>query len=230
LDKCSILIPTYNERDNIQELTKRIWESLSSTDFEVIFIDDDSPDNTAEVAEKLSELYGDIKVLKRPDKLGLASAVLDGMRIAEGNIIAVMDADLQHPPELLPVMLEKAKNGCDIVVASRNVEGGGVEGWSLIRRLESWGATKLAHLLLPKSRSVRDPMSGFFMFRRRIIDNADLNPTGYKILLEILIKGDFKRVTEVPYIFKPRKSGKSKLGLREILRYLIHIFKLKKGS
>jgi len=206
LDKCSILIPTYNERDNIQELTKRIWESLSSTDFEVIFIDDNSPDNTAEVAEKLAEVYGNIKVLRRPSKLGLASAVLDGVKVAAGNIIAVMDADLQHPPEVLPLMFEKA-NGYDIVVASRYVDGGDIEGWSIWRRVISWGAIKLAHLLLPKTRKVRDPMSGFFMFRKKVVDEAQLNPIGFKILLEILVKGKYSSVSEVPYTFKPRKKG-----------------------
>ena len=132
--KCSIIIPTYNEKENIPELTRRIYESLSSIDFEVIFVDDNSPDNTAEVAEKLAEAYGNIKVLRRPVKLGLASAVLDGVKVAAGNIIAVMDADLQHPPEVLPLMFEKVRYGYDIVVASRYVDGGDIESWSVLRR------------------------------------------------------------------------------------------------
>ena len=224
--KCSILIPTYNEKENIPELTKRIWESLSSIVFEVIFIDDNSPDHTAEVAEKLAEVYGNIKVLRRHSKLGLASAVLDGMKVAEGNIIAVMDADLQHPPELLPIMFEKARNGYDIVVASRYFDGGSVEGWSVWRRLISWGAIKIAHLLLSRTRKVKDPMSGFFMFKKEVVDGVQLNPLGFKILLEILVKGKYSLVAEVPYNFKSRKKGKSKMGLKEIINYVIFILRL----
>jgi len=226
LYKCSILIPTYNEKENIPELTKRIWESLSSIDFEVIFIDDNSPDHTAEVAEKLAEVYGNIKILKRSSKLGLATAVLDGLEYAEGNIIAVMDADLQHPPELLPIMFERAKYGYDIVVASRYVDGGGVEGWSMLRRLISWGAIKLAYLLLPRTRKVKDPMSGFFMFKKEVIDGVQLNPLGFKILLEILIRGKYSLVSEVPYTFKPRRKGKSKLCLKEVFNYIIYVISL----
>lgn len=230
LYKCSILIPTYNEKENIPELTKRIWESLSSIDFEVIFIDDNSPDHTAEVAEKLAEVYGNIKVLRRPSKLGLASAVIDGLRIAKGNIIAVMDADLQHPPELLPIMFEKAKNGYDIVVASRYVDGGDIEEWTVWRRLVSWSAIKIAQLLLPKARNVKDPMSGFFLFKKEVINGIRLNPIGFKILLEILVRGKYNSVSEVPYTFKPRRKGNSKLCLEEIFNYILYVIRLMRSN
>jgi len=230
LNKCSILIPTYNEKENIPELTKQIWKSFSSIDFEIIFIDDNSPDGTAEVAEELADVYGNIKVLLRSSKRGLASAVLDGIKASVGNVIAVMDADLQHPPNILPVMFEKVKNGYDIVVASRYVEGGAVEGWSVWRRLVSRSAIKLAHLLLPKTRDIKDPMSGFFMFKKKVVDQVKLNPLGFKILLEILVRGKYSLVVEVPYTFKRRKKGESKLGFGEILKYILHVLTLLRKS
>jgi dolichol-phosphate mannosyltransferase len=163
----SIIVPTYNEAENIGELIERIETSLKGLDFEVIVVDDSSPDGTAEIAEELGRAYRNVKVIKRPRKMGLASAALEGMREAKYRLIAVMDADLQHPPELLPKLLERAKEGYDIVIASRYVEGGGVEGWSFWRRLISRGATLLAHTLLPKTRGVKDPMSGFFCVQKK---------------------------------------------------------------
>jgi len=153
----SIIVPTYNEAENIGELIERIETSLKGLDFEVIVVDDSSPDGTAEIAEELGRAYRNVKVIKRPRKMGLASAALEGMREAKYRLIAVMDADLQHPPELLPKLLERAKEGYDIVIASRYVKGGGVEGWSLWRRLISRGATLLAHALFLETRKVKDP-------------------------------------------------------------------------
>jgi len=222
----SIIVPTYNEAENIGELIERIETSLKGLDFEVIVVDDSSPDGTAEIAEELGRAYRNVKVIKRPRKMGLASAALEGMREAKYRLIAVMDADLQHPPELLPKLLERAKEGYDIVIASRYVEGGGVEGWSFWRRLISRGATLLAHTLLPKTRGVKDPMSGFFVFRRKVVEGVELNPTGYKLLLEVLVRGRYEGVAEVPYVFKARRRGRSKLGLREVFDYTVFLFKL----
>jgi dolichol-phosphate mannosyltransferase len=147
---------------------------------------------------------------------------------AKYRLIAVMDADLQHPPELLPKLLERAKEGYDIVIASRYVKGGGVEGWSLWRRLISRGATLLAHALFLETRKVKDPLSGFFLFRREVVEGIRLNPIGYKLLLEVLMKGEYDKVAEVPYVFKMRRRGKSKLDLREILNYALFLLKLKR--
>jgi len=222
----SVIVPTYNEKENIPELIARVEEALRGVPHEVVVVDDNSPDGTAEVAEELGRLYGNVRVVRRPCKMGLASAGLDGVKVAKGEVIAVLDADLQHPPELLPKMLERVKEGYDVVIASRYVKGGGVKGWSLWRKLVSKVATKLAHLVIPESRLVKDPMSGFFMFKRSVLKNASLNPTGYKILLEVLVKGRYSSISEVPYLFEPRKRGKSKLGSKEIINYLKHLLAL----
>ncbi|MDH5687337.1 MAG: polyprenol monophosphomannose synthase [Candidatus Bathyarchaeota archaeon] len=222
----SIIVPTYNERENISALIDRIESSLASLEFEIIIVDDNSPDRTAEFAEELNKAYGNIKVVKRDGKFGLSSAVLDGFERAGASILAVLDADLQHPPELLPKIYEKILSGYDIAIASRYVTGSAIGGWSLRRKIVSRAATGLAHMLLPKAREVSDVMSGFFILKREVIEKVVLDPVGYKILLEILARGTYNSVAEVPYVFGPRKSGRSHLGLREIWNYLIQIYRL----
>jgi dolichol-phosphate mannosyltransferase len=221
----SVIIPTYNERDNIIPLVKRIDHALSDYDYEVVFIDDDSGDGTAELAAGLSPDYP-VRVVVRKDKRGLASAVVDGISHTTGQLVVVMDADLQHPPEVMPELIEKVESGADIVIASRYVEGGGCQGWGLTRRIISKGAIFLAHMLLPATRRVKDPMSGFFMFNRQVVAQAQLKPTGYKILLEILMEGKFQGVAEVPYTFGSRIGGESKLNARQQIDYLKHIYSL----
>ncbi len=222
----SIIVPTYMERGNIAELIDRIESSLEPLPFELIVVDDASPDGTAECAEDLNERYGNITVIRREGKLGLSSAVLAGFQRANAEVLSVMDADLQHPPELLPELYRKVSEGHDLVVASRYVEGGGAEGLSLGRRIMSKGATALSHLLLAETRKVGDAVSGFFMFKREVMEDAELRPVGYKILLEILVRCRYGSVVEVPYTFKPRRSGKSSFSLREIWNYLVHVWRL----
>ncbi len=223
----SVIIPTYNERGNLLELISRIDKAFKNAGikYEVIIVDDNSPDGTADLAMELSKSYP-IKVIKRPGKLGLSSAVLDGLKVAKADIVAVMDADLQHPPEVLPKLYTKISDGCDIAIASRYVEGGVIKEWGIIRRLMSQVATLLAHIILPCTRGIKDVMSGYFMFKKEIIKDADLNPRGFKILLEILAKGKHNDVCEIPYEFGVRKYGKSKLGSKEIFDYVIHLIKL----
>ena len=163
----SIVIPTYNEKDNIIFLVERIDDVLSGYDYEIVFIDDNSSDGTAQLAEALSHKYP-VKVIVRFNKKGLASAVVDGIAHVTGQIVGVMDADLQHPPEVIPNLLKEIANGADIAIASRYVEGGACQGWGLTRRIISKGAIFLAHLLLPSTRQVSDPMSGFFMLNRQV--------------------------------------------------------------
>ena len=225
----SIIIPTYNERDNIVPLINRLHQALSSYDYEIVLIDDDSSDGTAELAESLSPRYP-VKVIVRKNKRGLASAVVDGISHADSEVIGVMDADLQHPPEIVPRLFQAIEDGADIAIASRYVEGGGCQGWSKIRKIISKGAIIIAHLLLPKTRQFSDPMAGFFMFKRRVVADARLQPTGYKILLEILMAGEFQKATEVPYIFEVRSKGESKLNTRQQLDYLKHVFDLMKRT
>jgi dolichol-phosphate mannosyltransferase len=174
---------------------------------------------------------GNVKVLERSCRMGLASAVVDGLRLAESNVIAVIDADLQHPPELLPRMLEKINEGHDIVVASRYIEGGSIEGWSPLRRIISKGAVKLAQLLLPSLRTLRDPVSGYFMFKREVFEGMKvLKPSGFKILLEVLARGKYSSVAEIPYTFRSRVKGKSKLILKEIIGYTLFLLKARVRS
>jgi len=221
----SLIIPTYNERDNIISLVERIHHVLSSYEYEILFVDDNSGDGTAEVAGSLSAKYP-VKVIVRQNKRGLASAVVDGLSHVTGQIVGVMDADLQHPPEVIPSLLTEIENGADIAIASRYVKEGGCQGWGLTRRIISKGAIVLAHLLLPSTRQFRDPLSGFFVFNRQVVAHVHLKPTGYKILLEILTEGEFQNVAEVPYTFGTRSGGESKLNARQQIDYLRHVYSL----
>ena len=219
----SIVIPTFNEKENLEELLRRVDSSLRGIDYEVVIVDDNSPDGTAEEALKLSERYP-VRVMLRAERSGLSSAVLDGMKMARGDIICVMDADLQHPPELLKELYERILEG-DIVIASRYVKGGSVEGWSFLRRLISRASILLARLLIPKVRGIRDTSSGYFMIKRECLD-PEINPRGFKILLEILAKTECTRIYEVPYSFGLRKHGESKLGLSTMINYLLQLLEL----
>ncbi|MEM0051945.1 MAG: glycosyltransferase family 2 protein [Sulfolobales archaeon] len=221
----SVVVPTYNERDNIVELIRRIDNALKGIDYEVVVVDDNSPDGTADVAEGLSKDYP-VRVVRRPGKLGLATAVLDGVRSSRGDYVVVMDADLQHPPEVIPKMYEELIKGYDIVIASRYVVGGSVGGWGLTRRLISKTAILIAKLLIPRVRGIEDPISGFFMFRKEVLEGVSLSPKGFKILLEVLVKGRYSRVSEVPYTFGVRVRGTSKLSSKELINYITHLLTL----
>jgi len=221
----SIIVPTYNERDNILPLIERLSQTLSGHCFEILLVDDSSNDGTIDTAAALAEKYP-VKVLVRSNERGLATAVLHGLQYARGEIIGVMDADLQHPPEINAALLKALEDGADMAIASRYVKGGGCPNWGLTRRIISKGALSLAHLLLPVSRKVKDPMSGFFMFKKEKIAGVAFKPIGYKILLEMLVMGRFKRVVEVPFIFEDRSSGRSKMKARQQIDYLRHIFSL----
>ena len=188
----SIIIPTYNEKDNIIPLVERIDHALSNQNYGIMFVDDNSRDGTAELVATLSPKYP-VKVMVRRDKKGLASAVVDGLNQVTGQIVVVMDADLQHPPEVVPNLLQAIEGGADIAIASRYIGGGSCQGWGLIRRIISKGALILVHLLLPSTRRIKDPVSGFFVFNRQVVTHADLRPTGFKILLEVLMEGEFKK-------------------------------------
>jgi dolichol-phosphate mannosyltransferase len=223
----SLVVPTYNERFNIGPLIGRIEEALKQKpfDFEIIVVDDNSPDETWRRAQEMAREDSHLQVIRREGSRGLATAVVEGWKAAKGEILGVMDADMQHPPELLPDLLDPILMGrADIVIGSRHVSGGSVGKWNLPRRSVSRGASAIAFMMLPQIlRPVRDPMSGFFLVKRVVIDLALLRPTGYKILLEILAKGKYRRVVEVPYVFEERKNGKSKLGPKQYLEFLIHL-------
>lgn len=213
--KFSIIVPTYKEAENLGPLMKRIASAMSGREYEVLVVDDNSPDGTAEKARALSKDYP-VRVLERKDQRGLGSAILHGFMHAQGDALAVIDADLQHPPEVLHDLARAIANGADIAVASRYVRGGGIEHWSIPRRFLS----KFAVLLAWPLTSVKDPVSGCFMLRPAVLRSANFKPIGYKLLLEILVRTRYKSVKEIPYTFQPRQRGTSKLDFREELRYL----------
>jgi dolichol-phosphate mannosyltransferase len=225
----SIVIPTYKEADSIREVIRRAGTALiqSGEDFELIVVDDNSGDGTAELAEQLSGEFH-VRVLRRPGRRGLATAVVDGWKLARGDLLGVIDADLQHPPEILNALAAALRrSNADLAVASRYIAGGGTSDWELGRRVISWGATHLAASVLPlKLSAVSDPMSGMFVVRAAAIAGANLSPLGYKILLEILAKGRIEHIVEVPYQFEERSRGSSKLGLRQYGEYLAHLVRL----
>ncbi|MFA5145665.1 MAG: polyprenol monophosphomannose synthase [Candidatus Omnitrophota bacterium] len=217
----TIVIPTYNEAENIEELVARIKNCLSG-EYELVVVDDASPDGTGKIAEKLSNNHP-MKVIHRKRRLGLASAVLEGFKIASGELICVMDSDLSHPPEIIPLLIKNLEiQNADMVIASRFIPGGGIENWPKMRLL----GTSLATLAVRPLTSVRDPMSGFFLLKKSVFSNLDLVPRGYKILLEILVKGRYKKAEEFPFIFKDRVYGSSKLNLKIYLEFTAQLFSL----
>ena len=251
----SIIIPTYNESDNILDLIARIKKIIptsSSVHPEIIVVDDNSPDNTGRIVEHYSNHDNDfrndpsnqinpnkydnissgrqtcsVRVIHRSHKIGLVSAILEGIRSSTGQYILVMDADFSHSPELIPKMMHELENpDIDIVVASRYTIGGSIVGWPFKRRLISKGAVKIAKYGLPIKKEVKDPMSGFFALKRYVVQDITINSAGYKILLEILVKAKNARVKEIPYTFTDRKAGKSKLDHGVILDYIKAIYHL----
>jgi len=196
---------------------------------EIIVVDDNSPDGTSKTVEeyaKNSENQGySIQIIRRENKKGLSSAIVTGIERAKGDAVVVMDSDLSHPPQTIPQMVEELQNSdCDIVVASRYVKGGSVSGWPFKRKLISKGATKIAqHGLGIK---IKDPMSGFFAFKRHIVNNIKFDAIGYKILLEILVKARGAKVKEIPYNFIDRTTGSSKMDFSVGVGYLKSVWKL----
>ncbi len=229
--KLSLVIPTYNERDNVIPLVENLSQLLDRKipgQYELIIVDDDSPDRTWELASKLTPDYPQLRVMRRQGEKGLASAVVRGWQGSRGEILAVIDGDLQHPPEILYNLLETIEKGADLALASRHVEGGGVSEWSLLRRFLSRGAQILGLILLPEVVGrVSDPMSGYFMVRRQAIAGPILNPTGYKILLEVIGKGRIKTIGEVGYVFQERLEGESKVTWKQWLEYIFHLLRLR---
>ena len=225
----SIVIPTYNEKENIEALLYRIRDVLEKSgcnDYEIIVVDDNSPDGTASIVRKIGETDDRIKLIVRTKERGLATAVKEGIKQSKKKFVVVMDADFQHPPELIPDLYETIQEGYDVVVASRYVKGGGVEGWSRLRLAASKTGCLIARMLVRGARKVRDNMSGFFIVKRDSIDLDKLKPKGYKILLEILGRHERLKVKEIPYTFKNRKAGKSKISTNTLVDFLIHVFNI----
>ena len=224
----SVIIPTYNEAPVIQETLRRAAAALRAAgeDFELVVVDDASGDGTAELVESAAPEIP-ARVLRRAGRLGLATAVLDGWATARGDVLGVLDADLQHPPETLTALARAIHQGADLAIGSRYVPGGGTSDWTWPRRFISRTATHMAATVLPlKLAAVGDPMSGMFMVRASVLRDAHLNPLGYKILLEVIAKAHYEKLVEVPYIFQERERGASKLGARQYVEYVQHLGRL----
>src|SRR5262245_6904119 len=221
----SVIVPTYREAQNLPVLVPRVAAALAQAQysFEIVIVDDNSPDATPQVCAELAKQFP-VRLEVRTSERGLSSAVVHGMRLARGDTLVVMDADLSHPPEKIPELVQTLHAGADFVIGSRYVRGGATaEGWGLFRWLNSKVATLLAWPLT----SARDPMAGFFALRRTTFEAADnLDPIGYKIALELLIKCRCKAVREVPIYFENRLHGSSKLSFKEQINYLRHLKRL----
>lgn len=227
----SLVIPTYQERENIAlaiEMLSSLLDECLAGDYEIIVVDDDSPDLTWKVAQSLTKQYPQLRVMRRKQERGLSSAVIRGWQVARGRVLGVIDGDLQHPPKVLIELLSFMKQGADLAVASRHVKGGGVSRWSFIRRFLSRGAQVIGLIFLPHVLGrVSDPMSGYFLVRRSSIAEQNLNPVGYKILLEVLARGNIDRIAETGYVFCEREQGESKVTWKQYVDYIHHLVRLR---
>jgi len=226
--RLALVIPTLHEAKNILPLLRRVRTSLDRCDvaYEVIVVDDDSRDGIEEIIAGISAEDPRVRLIVRRGERGLAGAVLRGWEESEAPHLAVMDADLQHPPELLPRLWEQMDAGADLVVGSRYACGGSLRGWKPTRHLISRVAVWMT---LPVQRAglrACDPMSGFFMVRRSCIDGIGLQKSGFKILLEILARGEIRSVVEVPFTFGRRYAGASKATARVAFDYLALLLRL----
>lgn len=226
----SIILPTLNEEENIGILLPKIQDTLKEFTFEVIVVDDNSTDKTRHISDRFFAINNNGFVLHRTSSSGLSSAIYDGFNIASGNILIVMDADLQHDEEILPEIIKKiATMKYDICIASRNIENGGYGNLSIIRKFLSKSGIWLANFFLKMKLS--DPMSGYFGLSRDLFEEikASINPRGFKLLLEILYKSKNSNITHIPYNFKVRKFGKTKLTPAIGFEYLLALLDLRLG-
>jgi dolichol-phosphate mannosyltransferase len=230
----SLVLPTYNESFHIDTLVDQliaVLDAIPALKYEIIIVDDDSPDRTWEKALQLSQKFPQVRAIRRQDHQDhrdLSSAVLRGWQIARGEIFAVMDADLQHPPEIIAPLWRAMRRGADLAVASRNIEGGGVSDWTLPRRVVSRCAQLLGLVVLPEvAGKVSDPMSGYFMVRRSALEGRALNPLGYKILIEVLARGEVEKISEVPYVYRETPHRPSKHSAAVFAQYLQHLSRLR---
>jgi dolichol-phosphate mannosyltransferase len=218
----ALVVPTLNEAGNIDKLLTALTDSLSETqyEYEIVVVDDGSTDGTVEQVRDWTKRDPRIRLLSRAGERGLAGAVLYGWSQSRANLLGVIDADLQHPPELLPEVL-KAAEGADIAIASRYARNHGIKGWNPLRVAVSRLSTLAAALLISKRNlGVTDPMSGFFVIHRRCIQGLTFQTTGFKLLLEILVRGRIRTAREVPYQFGLRRAGRSKANATVALHYL----------
>jgi len=227
----SLVLPTFNESAHIDTVVEQliaVLDGIPALRYEIIIVDDNSPDRTWEKARRLSDRFPQIHAIRRQDRRDLSTAVLRGWQIARGDVFAVMDADLQHPPETLIELWCAMRRGADLAIASRNIEGGGVSDWTLPRRIVSRCAQLLGLVVLPEvTGKVTDPMSGYFMVRRSALEGRELHPLGYKILIEVLARGAVVKISEVPYVFRETPHRPSKHSAAVFAQYLKHLIRIR---
>ena len=232
--RLSLVVPTLNEAVTLPafvEAAAAVLDRVLPGAYELIVVDDDSPDGTWRTALGLAGRFPALRVLRRTQERGLASAVVRGWQIGRGDVLGAIDADLQHPPEVCARLWEEIAAGAELAVASRHVPGGGVSDWSLHRRLLSRFAQVFGLVLLPGVLArVSDPMSGFFFVKRRVIDGVELRPEGYKILVEVLGRGRVRWIAEAPYVFRERAEGASKATARVYFDYVRHLARLRRDT
>ena len=222
----SVIIPTFNEIENIQNFLSLLGKSLESWDYQLIVVDDNSPDGTSKLVDYLAERDSRIKSLSRPTKLGLGSAILDGFRESTGDLVVMMDADMSHNPSDLPKLLDAAK-GMDLVIGSRYVKNSSINGRSLLRRISTrlsiW-ITKICLGLKPS-----DTTSGFVVYQKDFLTEVRprLHNTGFKLLTEILALAPEARIKEIPITFVERTLGRSKYSIKEVLKFILLCVRLR---
>jgi dolichol-phosphate mannosyltransferase len=227
-EKLALVIPTLREVESLKCLLGHVRAALetAAVPFEILVVDDDSRDGTEELVSVIALEDPRVRLLVRKGERGLSGAILYGWQHTEASILGVMDADLQHPPELLPKLLETVLTGYDVVIGSRYTCGGGLGEWNPLRKLISAAAVWVTWPLQHSSMRAKDPMSGFFLVRRRCLDNVIFQPTGFKLLLEILVRGHIRSVHEVPFAFGKRCAGCSKASLKVAWEYFLLLAKL----
>jgi dolichol-phosphate mannosyltransferase len=227
----SLVLPTRNEHDNIGEMVNALSPMLSAAtngSYEIIIVDDDSTDGTWQLAMELATADPHVRVIRRKGERGLATAVVRGWQASRGQVLGVMDSDLQHPPALIITLLAELRQDVDLVVGSRCANGGSNGDWNLPRKLISLASRWLGRVLLPEVLNrVTDPMAGCFVLRREVLTDVPLAPRGYKILLEVLARSRACNVREVGYVFRSRQNGHSKATLETFLEYMSHIWTLR---
>jgi dolichol-phosphate mannosyltransferase len=216
LEKLAIVIPTLCEAENIGGLLNHVRAVLEPLKiwYEILVVDDDSCDGTAAVVASIAAKDSRVRLLIRKGERGLSGAILHGWQRTDASVLAVMDADLQHPPELLPQLISAMEEGHDLVIGSRYTPGGDLGHWNPMRKMLSAAAVWVTLPLQRRALRASDPMSGFFMVRRRCLPRAELQKSGFKLLLEILVKGRFESIEEVPFAFGLRYRGASKANFR----------------
>ncbi len=229
----SVVVPTFNEIENLCDFLAAVRRSLDAAlpgNYEIIVVDDDSPDGTWEAAARMAAGFPQLRVVRRVGERGLARAVIRGWQAARGSVLGTINADFQHPPELLGRMVARLAES-DLVVATRHGDGGSLGDWGVKRRLTSWGAGLIGRILLPEVfQRISDPLSGCYLIRREAIAGTELRPLGYKSLMEVVIRGRVRGIRECGYEMRKRNRGKSKVHALHPVQYVRHVFRLRAES